>query len=61
MSNTDLSLNVKSIFLKENTASMVMNRGMRASTGKQVLYSGNGYLIKNLLNYLICLLQKERT
>lgn len=61
MSNTEESLKVRSTFLNENTASIVMKSGILASTGKHACYSGSGYLIKNLLNYRIYLLQKDST
>lgn len=59
MSKTDTSSNPKDRFLKLKAASIVMNSGILAWTGKLCL--GKGYLIRNLLNCLICLLQKLRT
>lgn len=48
------------MFLNEKTASIVIKRGILASTGKTEWLSGIWYFWRNLLNYLICLLQKER-
>ena len=40
---------------------MVMKSGIRAWTGKYSLDYGIGYLLRNLLNCRICLLQKDST
>ena len=47
------------MFLNENTASIDIKRGILASTGN--VFDGRGYFNINLLNYLIYLLQKDRT
>ena len=59
ISKTLRSEKLISIFLKEKIASIDMNRGILASMGK--VFSGSGYLSKNLLNCLICLLQNDKT